>query len=111
MDDATMNPGPRALDDATVPQGLRALDDAAADQDPRALSALLMTREPAYMARWLALQVLMTDEVVQGDEELFGRLSDLQEQWQEETLGGYGAAPQSGAGPESRSPEGRSSGP
>jgi hypothetical protein len=51
------------------------------------------------MARWLALQVLMADEVVQGDEELFGRLSDLQEEWQEETLAGYGAAPPSGPGP------------
>jgi hypothetical protein len=99
------------MDDATMNQGRRALDDAAVDQDPQALSALLMTREPAYMARWLALQVLMTDEVVQGDEELFGRLSDLQEQWQEETLGGYGAAPPSGAGPANPSPEGRSSRP
>jgi hypothetical protein len=99
MDDATMNQDPQALDDATV------------YQDPQALSAALMTQEPAYMARWLALQVLMADEVVRGDEELFGRLSDLQERWQEETLAGYGAASPSGAGPGGRSSEGRSSGP
>jgi len=55
-------------------------------QDPRALSATLMTEERAYMARWLALEVLMTDETVCGDEELYGKLSVLQEKWQEETL-------------------------
>lgn len=55
-------------------------------QHPLALSATLLTEERAYMARWLALEVLMTDETVCGDEELYGRLSVLQEKWQEETL-------------------------
>lgn len=61
-------------------------------EDPRALSAELMTTERAYMARWLALEVLMTDEAVCADEELFSRLSDLQERWQEQTLAKHGAA-------------------
>ncbi len=61
-------------------------------QDPLALSATLMTEERAYMARWLALEVLMTDETVCRDEELYGRLSLLQEKWQEETLARHRAA-------------------
>lgn len=60
--------------------------------DPRALSAELMTTERAYMARWLALEVLMTDETVCGDEDLFNRLSELQDTWQEQTLARHGAA-------------------
>jgi hypothetical protein len=59
-------------------------------QDPLALSATLMAEERAYMARWLALEVLMTDETVCGDEELYGKLSALQEKWQEETLARHG---------------------
>ena len=55
-------------------------------QDPLAMSATLMTQERAYMAKWLALEVLMTDEIVCGDEGLYGKLSVLQEKWQEETL-------------------------
>ena len=55
-------------------------------EDPLALSATLMTEERAYMARWLALEVLMTDEAVCEDEELYGLLSALQEKWQQETL-------------------------
>ena len=55
-------------------------------QGPLALSAALMTEERAYMAKWLALEILMTDETVCEDEELYGRLSALQEKWQEETL-------------------------
>jgi hypothetical protein len=58
---------------------------------PRALSAELMTTERAYMARWLALEVLMTDEAVCADEDLFNRLSELQDKWQEETLAKHGA--------------------
>ena len=49
-----------------------------------------MTEERAYMARWLALEVLMTDETVCEDEELYGELSALQEKWQEETLARHG---------------------
>jgi hypothetical protein len=66
------------------------MDDTTVYEDPQALSAALMTRDRAYMAKWLALQILMTDEVVCEDEELYGRLSDLQERWQEDVLAGYG---------------------
>jgi hypothetical protein len=66
--------------------------DGPVTEDPRALSAELMTAERAYMARWLALEVLMTDETVCSDEELFNRLSQLQDRWQEQTLAKYGAA-------------------
>jgi hypothetical protein len=59
-------------------------------QDPLTLSATLMTEERAYMARWLALEILMTDETVCEDEELYGKLSVLQEKWQEETLARHG---------------------
>lgn len=55
-------------------------------QDPQALSDTLMTEEPAYMARWLALEVLMADEAVREDEDLFGKLSALQDKWMRETL-------------------------
>jgi hypothetical protein len=55
-------------------------------QDPQALSDTLMTEERAYMARWLALEVLMTDEAVCDDEDLFGKLSALQDKWKQETL-------------------------
>ena len=62
-------------------------------QDPQALSDTLMTEERAYMARWLALEVLMTDEVVCNDEVLFGKLSALQDKWKQETLTGRGVTP------------------
>ena len=61
-------------------------------EDPEALSDELMTTERAYMARWLALEVLMTDEAVCDDGDLFGRLSALQDRWQRETLARHGAA-------------------
>ena len=66
------------------------MDGGTVIQDPLALSATLMTEERAYMARWLALEVLMTDEAVCEDEELYGRLSVLQEKWQQETLARHG---------------------
>jgi hypothetical protein len=44
------------------------------------------------MARWLALEVLMTDEAVCDDEDLFGKLSALQEKWKQETLARRGVA-------------------
>lgn len=69
------------------------MDDRTVIQDPHALSAELMTRERAYMARWLALEILMTDDAVCADEELYGRLSELQERWQQETLAKHGVAP------------------
>ena len=64
-------------------------------EDPLALSAKLMKDERAYMARWLALEVLMTDETVCQDEDLYSRLSALQEKWQQETLARHGVAPAS----------------
>jgi hypothetical protein len=66
------------------------MDDGTVIQGPLAMSAALMTGERAYMAKWLALEILMTDETVCEDEELYGQLSALQEKWQEETLAKYG---------------------
>ena len=66
------------------------MDGGTVTRDPLALSATLMTEERAYLARWLALEVLMTDETVCEDEELYDRLSVLQEKWQEETLARHG---------------------
>jgi hypothetical protein len=71
-------------------KGNASIDGDIVIQDPLALSSTLMTEERAYMARWLALEVLMTDETVCEDEELYGRLSVLQEKWQEETLARHG---------------------
>lgn len=68
------------------------MDGGTVTQDPLALSFALMTEERAYMARWLALEVLMTDEAVCEDDELFGRLSALQDKWQQETLARRGVA-------------------
>jgi hypothetical protein len=69
------------------------MDSSTVTQDPLALSATLMTQERAYMARWLALEILMTDETVCEDEELYDRLSVLQEKWQQETLARHGVPP------------------
>ena len=69
------------------------MDDGPAIKDALALSARLMTEERAYMARWLALEVLMTDEAVRADEALYDRLSALQEKWQQETLARHGVTP------------------
>jgi hypothetical protein len=66
------------------------MDDGTLIQGPLAMSAALMTEERAYMAKWLALEILMTDETVCEDEELYGQLSELQEKWQEETLARHG---------------------
>jgi hypothetical protein len=64
-------------------------------QDPQTLSDMLMTEERAYMARWLALEVLMTDDTVCEDQDLFDRLSALQEKWKQETLARRGVIPAS----------------
>ncbi len=69
------------------------MDGGTVTQDPLTLSAMLMTEERVYMARWLALEVLMTNPAVCGDEEQYGRLSVLQEKWQQETLARHGASP------------------
>lgn len=63
--------------------------------DPQALSDMLMTEERAYMARWLALEILMIDETVCEDADLFDKLSALQEKWKHETLARHGVTPAS----------------
>lgn len=47
--------------------------------DPQALSAGPLAAEPAYMARWLALEVRLADEAVCADQDLYDLLSLLQE--------------------------------
>ena len=64
-------------------------------QGPQTLSDMLMTEERAYMARWLALEVLMTDDTICEDQDLFDRLSALQEKWKQETLARRGVIPAS----------------
>ena len=71
------------------------MDGSPVNNDPLALSATLMAAEPAYMARWLALEVLMADETVCEDTALYDRLSVLQEKWQQETLARHGVTPRS----------------
>jgi hypothetical protein len=68
-------------------------DGSSAIEGPLALSARLARDEPEYMARWLALELLMSDETVCQDEELFDKLSALQEKWQQETLARHGVTP------------------
>ena len=65
------------------------LDAGAVIADPAGLSATLMLKEPAYMARWLALEVLLADEAVCADTTLFDKLAALQDQWQAEMLRAY----------------------
>jgi hypothetical protein len=55
-------------------------------EDPAALSAELMRTEHAYMARWLALAVLLNDEVVCAGAELYDRLSVFQERQEQQML-------------------------
>ena len=86
-------PTPRA--DETKEEAAIRMDSSTTNTDPLALSATLMTEERAYMARWLALEVLMTDEAVCQDGELYDRLSILQEKWQQETLARRGMIPAS----------------
>jgi hypothetical protein len=58
-------------------------------KDPVELSIRLGREERGYMARWLALEVLMTDEIVIADTELYDRLSALQEKMEEEQRAQY----------------------
>jgi hypothetical protein len=48
--------------------------------------AALMREEHVYMARWLALTVLLNDEVVCADEALYNHLSEFQEQQEKQML-------------------------
>jgi hypothetical protein len=61
-------------------------------EDPAALSAALMREEHAYMARWLALAVLLDDEVVCADEALYNHLSEFQEQQERQMLASRGVS-------------------
>jgi hypothetical protein len=65
------------------------VSDNIAIQNPTQLSVTLARDERQYMARWLALEVLMTDEDVCADADLYDKLSRLQETWEEETLARY----------------------
>jgi hypothetical protein len=71
------------------------MDGSPVSSDPLTLSATLMAEEPAYMARWLALEVLIADQAVCADTVLYDRLSVLQEKWQQETLARRGVIPPS----------------
>lgn len=71
------------------------MDEGTVAQDPQALSDTLMIEERAYMARWLALEVLMADEAVCDDEDLFDKLSALQNRWMREALAARGVTPAS----------------
>jgi hypothetical protein len=61
-------------------------------EDPAALSAGLMREEHVYMARWLALAVLLNDEVVCADEALYNHLSVFQEQQEQQELARRGVS-------------------
>lgn len=63
--------------------------------DPAELSARLQREEPEYMAKWLALEVLITDEEVCQDGELYDKLSVLQEKWEEDARARHGISPAS----------------
>jgi hypothetical protein len=68
------------------------LDGGTVIKDPLALSIKLARDERLYMSRWLALEILMNDEAVCEDTELYDRLSNLQDKFEQETLAKYGAA-------------------
>jgi len=88
---ASYPPGPRH--DKANPRGEQEgstpMNDGTVIKDPQELTNVLLTEERAYMVRWLALEVLLTDTAVCDDEDLYDRLSILQEKWQQETLARY----------------------
>lgn len=59
---------------------------AAADRDPLTLSATVLPAGHTYATRWLALEVLMSDEAVGADGELLAKLLALQAKWQTQAL-------------------------
>jgi hypothetical protein len=61
-------------------------------EDPAALSARLMRENHVYMARWLALAVLLNDEVVCADRALYDRLSVFQEDQEKQMLARHGGS-------------------
>lgn len=68
------------------------MDDGTMVKDPLALSIRLAREERHYMSTWLALEVLMTDETVRRDTDLFDRLSRLQEKLEKHAVAKYGTA-------------------
>lgn len=65
-------------------------------EDLAELSIKLGHEERAYMARWLALEVLMTDELVQEDQELYDALSRFQDVREASMRQKYGLDPAPG---------------
>ena len=57
------------------------------------LSIKLGCEEREYMTRWLALEVLMTDELAQQDQELCDALSRFQEAQEKDVRRKYGLDP------------------
>ena len=57
------------------------------------LSIKLGYEEREYMARWLALEVLMTDELARQDQELYDALSRFQEAQEQDIRKKYGLGP------------------
>lgn len=80
------------LDDEFITRASARWGGETAPQAPAQLSNKLAREEPQYMARWLALEVLMADEIVGADTDLYERLSVLQDKLQAETLARYGVA-------------------
>lgn len=68
-------------------------------QDLAELSIRLGYEERAYMARWLALEVLMTDELVQEDQDLYTALARFQDAQEQDVRQKHGLEP----GPRPRS--------
>ena len=57
------------------------------------LSVKLGYEEREYMARWLALEVLMTDELARQDQELYDALSRFREAQEQDIRKKYGLGP------------------
>lgn len=51
--------------------------------DPVALYERLAADDRQYMMRWLALELLLTDDEVCADRELYDKFSALQERWEQ----------------------------
>jgi hypothetical protein len=58
------------------------------------LSIKLGYKEREYMARWLALEVLMADELAQQDQELYDALSRFQDGQEKDVRQKYGLDPE-----------------
>lgn len=68
-------------------------------EDLAELSIKLSYEEREYMARWLALEVLMADELVQEDQELYDALARFQDEQEKDMRQRHGLDP----GPRPRS--------